>query len=65
MGDFNEVMWRFEHFSNTRRGERQMEDFREVLKICDLHNIGFSRLPWTFDNMRGGSQNVKVRLEGL
>jgi hypothetical protein len=63
MGDFNEVMWQFEHFSNTRRGERQMEDFREVLEICDLHDIGFSGLPWTFDNRRGGSRNVKVRLD--
>jgi hypothetical protein len=63
MGDFNEVMWQFEHFANTRRGERQMEDFREVLEICDLHDIGFSGLPWTFDNRRGGSRNVKVRLD--
>jgi hypothetical protein len=21
LGDFNEAMWQFEHFSNTRRGE--------------------------------------------
>jgi hypothetical protein len=40
-----------------------MEDFREVLEICDLHDIGFSGLPWTFDNRRGGSRNVKVRLD--
>ena len=31
IGDFNEVMWSFEHFSHTQRREKQMEDFREVL----------------------------------
>jgi hypothetical protein len=30
IGDFNEVMWSFEHFSKSRRPERQMLDFREV-----------------------------------
>lgn len=24
VGDFNETMWQYEHFSNTKRGERQM-----------------------------------------
>ena len=40
-----------------------MEDFRDVLQICDPHDISFARLPWTFDNNRGGQQNVKVRLD--
>jgi hypothetical protein len=63
MGDFNEAMWQFEHFSNTRRGKRQMEDFWAVLEFCGLHYLGFSGLPWTFDNKRGGNRNVKVRLD--
>ena len=42
MGDFNEAMWQFEHFSETRRSERQMEDFRDVLSMCDLHDLGFT-----------------------
>ena len=50
MGDFNEAMWQYEHFSETPRAERQMMDFREVLSHCDLHDIGFSGLPWTYNN---------------
>jgi len=42
MGDFNEAMWQFEHFSETRRSERQIEDFRDVLSMCDLHDLGFT-----------------------
>jgi hypothetical protein len=29
IGDFNEVMWPFEHFSTRRRLEKQMMDFRD------------------------------------
>ncbi|KAJ1283990.1 hypothetical protein BS78_03G170200 [Paspalum vaginatum] len=63
MGDFNEVMWSFEHFSETPRPERQMLDFREVLSHCDLHDLGFSGLPWTYNNNQSGRHNVRVRLD--
>lgn len=63
MGDFNEALWQFEHFSETRRGEKQMEDFREVLAFCDLHDIGFRGLPWTYDNRQMRRRNVRVRLD--
>ena len=63
MGDFNEAMWQFEHFSETRRNERRMEAFRDVLATCDMHDLGFSGLPWTFDNRQTGRRNVRVRLD--
>ena len=54
LGDFNEAMWQYEHFSETPRPELQMMDFREVLSHCDLHDLGFSGLPWTYNNNQGG-----------
>jgi hypothetical protein len=63
VGDFNEAMWQYEHFSETKRGEKQMADFREVLDFCDLKDIGFSGLPWTYDNKKPGNRNVKVCLD--
>jgi hypothetical protein len=63
LGDFNEVLWKFEHFSARRRPERQMLDFCEVLAHCDLHGLGFSGLPWTYDNKQKGERNVCVRLD--
>jgi hypothetical protein len=62
-GDFNEALWQGEHFSKTKRNERQMLQFREVLSFCDLHDLGFSGLPWTFDNKQKGDRNVRVRLD--
>ncbi|KAG0519662.1 hypothetical protein BDA96_08G006200 [Sorghum bicolor] len=64
IGDFNEAMWQHEHLSETPpRPERQMMDFREVLSHCDLRDIGFCGLPWTYNNNRDGSANVRVRLD--
>lgn len=63
IGDFNETMWQFEHFSRTPRGEPQMQDFRDVLQDCELHDLGFKGVPHTYDNKREGWRNVKVRLD--
>jgi hypothetical protein len=63
LGDFNEAMWQEEHFSKSKRSERHMAEFRAVLSDCDLHDIGFSGTPWTFDNKQRGDRNVKVRLD--
>jgi endonuclease/exonuclease/phosphatase family metal-dependent hydrolase len=63
IGDFNEAMWSFEHFSGRKRPERQMLDFREVLSHYDVHDLVFYGVPWTFDNKQAGGRNVKVRLD--
>jgi hypothetical protein len=42
----------YEHFSDSPRHARQMEEFRDVLSFCDLHDIGFCGLPYTWDNSR-------------
>lgn len=63
VGDFNEALWQFEHFSATARPEYQMAAFREVLAVCELTDIGFSGLPYTFDNKQSGQRNVKVCLD--
>jgi hypothetical protein len=49
-GDFNEAMWSFEQFSSRRRPKRQMSDFRDVLADCEVFDLRFSGVPWTFDN---------------
>jgi hypothetical protein len=63
VGDFNETMWGFEHFSVNQRPEHKMEVFREVLSLCDLHDLGFCGLPFTWDNGHSSSANVRVRLD--
>jgi hypothetical protein len=40
-----------------------MADFRDILALCDVFNIGFAGALWTFDNRQLGDKNVKVRLD--
>jgi endonuclease/exonuclease/phosphatase family metal-dependent hydrolase len=63
LGDFNEALWQYEHFSIRPRPEAQMAAFRDCVQLCNLHDLGFTGLPYTYDNKRAGSANVKVRLD--
>ena len=63
IGDFNETLWQSEHFSVSKRSEKQMADFREVLSWCNLHDLGYRGPGWTFDNKQEGRRNVKARLD--
>jgi hypothetical protein len=63
VGDFNEALWQEEHLSHTPRAVGQMDAFREVLYDCDLTDLGFSGVPYTYDNKRHGRANVRVRLD--
>ncbi|KAK1678041.1 hypothetical protein QYE76_038889 [Lolium multiflorum] len=63
VGDFNEALWPEEHFSATTRPAGQMQAFRDALNDCRLTDLGFAGVPYTFDNMRNGRANVKVRLD--
>jgi hypothetical protein len=42
-----------------------MLDFREVLSHCDVNDLGFSGVPWTFNNKQTRGRNVKVRLDSV
>jgi hypothetical protein len=61
--DFNEALWQYEHFSACLRSEPQMAAFRDCLQVCELKDVGFSGLPFTYDNKRAGNSNVRVRLD--
>lgn len=63
MGDFNEALWQFEHLPVRQRGEGQMLAFRELIQNCDLHDLGYSGVPFTYDNHREGRNNVRVRVD--
>jgi hypothetical protein len=65
LGDFNEALWHYEHFSARQRPEPQMAAFRDCLQICELKDIGFSVLPYTYDNKRDGNHNVRSVLIAL
>ena len=40
-----------------------MRAFWEVIEDCDLQDLGFSGLPFTWDNKQDGVENVKDPLD--
>lgn len=60
-GDFNEAMWAFEHMSVTPRPPGQMLALRDTLETCGLIDLGFSGIPFTYDNKRSRRANVQAR----
>jgi hypothetical protein len=63
MGDFNEVLAQDEHFGRHEREDWQMAGFREAVEYCDFTDLGYSGLPYTWDNKQVGGDNVKARLD--
>lgn len=63
IGHFNEALWDFEHLSSRPRPEPQMVAFRDTLEVCELVDLGFSGIPFTYDNLRAGASNIKVQLD--
>ena len=63
VGDFNETLHASEHFSRTNRPEWQMRAFREVIDECSLQDLGWTGVPYTWDNRRAGEANVKARID--
>jgi hypothetical protein len=63
VGDFNETLFATEHFSETNREEWQMIPLWEVVDDCELIDLGYSGLPYTWDNKQSGATNVKARLD--
>jgi hypothetical protein len=62
-GDFNETLCAFEQFGGNDREEWKMEGFREAVDCCRMTDLGFSGLPYTWDNRKQGRANIKVRLD--
>jgi exonuclease III len=63
IGDFNEILTQGEKTGAVLRKERQMDQFREALEGCNLHDLGFTGAPFTWNNGRHDESFVKERLD--
>ena len=62
-GDFNEVLCALEQFGGNDREEWMMEGFRDTVDYCQMTDLGYAGLPYTWDNRQQGNNNIKVRLD--
>jgi len=63
VGDFNEILRREEQLGPNNREEYLMEGFRNVVDVCQLCDIGYMGLDWTFEKKVAGGHFVRVRLD--
>jgi hypothetical protein len=54
MRDFNEMLRRKEQLGPNIREEYLMEGFREVVDVCQLCDVGYKGLDWTFEKKVAG-----------
>ncbi|KAA3486868.1 reverse transcriptase [Gossypium australe] len=61
--NFNEIMYTFEKVGGTPRDERKIEAFQETLEDCQLEDIGYSGVWFTWERGNFAETNIKERLE--
>jgi hypothetical protein len=63
IGDFNEILKREELLGPNNREEYLMEGFQEAIDVCQLCDIGYIGLDWTFEKKVAGGHFVRVWLD--
>ena len=62
-GDFNEILSASEQIGGGDREEWKMDGFRDAVDQCNFTDLGYSGLPYTWNNKQHGNRNIKVRLD--
>ena len=63
MGDFNEIFDNRERLGRGWHPSWQMEDFRQAVVHCELHDLGFQGNPFTWRNKQKDEAFVMGRLD--
>ncbi|KAM0896908.1 hypothetical protein ACQ4PT_022902 [Festuca glaucescens] len=61
--DFNETLCASEQIGGELNEEWKMEGFREAVECCSFSDLGYSGLPYTWDNRQDVARNIKARLD--
>lgn len=63
IGDYNQVLSPNEKRGGLPVSTAQVRSFLEVIRTCELLDIGYSRPKFTWSNMRRGMANILERLD--
>jgi hypothetical protein len=61
--DFNEVLHRSKHVGVQERSLAQIADFREMVDVCGLRDLGYEGRSWNFEKRVAGGSFFRVRLD--
>ncbi|MBA0841495.1 hypothetical protein Goarm_003983, partial [Gossypium armourianum] len=62
-GDFNEIMYSFEKVGGIRREGSRMQAFREALEECQLEDLGYSGVWFTWERGNLPETNIRERID--
>ena len=62
-GDFNEVLSLNEKIGGNEKQVNSVADFREVVRECELIDLGFTGYLFTWSNRRFGVGSIEERLD--
>jgi hypothetical protein len=65
IGDFNEVLRREEQFGPNDRDIAQINLFWECVDVCELVDLGYQGLDWTFERRVQGGEHCRVELDWI
>jgi len=63
IGDFNELLRPEEHMGTSTRDSGQIAGFREAVDVCELADLGYKGLDWTWEKRVRGGEFCRVRLD--
>ncbi|GAV84206.1 hypothetical protein CFOL_v3_27650 [Cephalotus follicularis] len=63
MGDLNKIVSLSKKEGEIERSGRQMDEFRRILDICGLRDLGFFGCPFTWSNGRMGEERIQCMLD--
>jgi hypothetical protein len=63
IGDFNEILRVEEQFGPNERDSAQITSFREAVDVCELADLGYSSLDWTWEKKVAGGEYCRVPLD--
>ncbi|GMI76027.1 hypothetical protein HRI_001272000 [Hibiscus trionum] len=63
VGDFNEILYSFEKNGGRQRSTRNMALFQDTLVDCDLTDLGFKGVWYTWEHGRLATNNIRERLD--
>ncbi|KAK1650518.1 hypothetical protein QYE76_068323 [Lolium multiflorum] len=64
VGDFNEILFSWEKVGGAARPQSCMDNFKEALEVCELHDFGFVGDAFTWrNNSRDHKTYIKERLD--
>ncbi|KAF8412704.1 hypothetical protein HHK36_000672 [Tetracentron sinense] len=63
MSDLNEILSSNEKQGGKCRNQQKMMEFREAVVACQLVDMGYKRVDFTWNNMRKDEANIQERLD--